>query len=138
MFGWKANPHAGPFHILSFVFIGGGFILISAAWKVLYDVQQSRSLATTGPYSYVRHPQYVGFIMVMCGFLLQWPTILTLAMFPVLTMMYVKLAWAEEQDARAAFGEAYARYAAKVPGFIPKLSRILGQSAGGFPPRLIK
>ena len=138
MFGWKANPHAGPFHILSFVFIGGGFILISAAWKVLYDVQQSRSLATTGPYSYVRHPQYVGFIMVMFGFLLQWPTILTLAMFPVLTMMYVKLAWAEEQDARAAFGEAYARYAAKVPGFIPKLSRILGQSAGGFPPRLIK
>ena len=138
MFGWKANPHAGPFHILSFVFIGGGFILISAAWKVLYDVQQSRSLATTGPYSYVRHPQYVGFIMVMCSFLLQWPTILTLAMFPVLTMMYVKLAWAEEQDARAAFGEAYARYAAKVPGFIPKLSRILGQSAGGFPPRLIK
>lgn len=138
MFGWKANPHAGPFHILSFVFIGGGFILISAAWKVLYDVQQSRSLATTGPYSYVRHPQYVGFIMVMCGFLLQWPTILTLAMFPVLTMMYVKLAWAEEQDARAAFGEAYARYAAKVPGFIPKLSRILGQSAGGFPPLLIK
>ena len=138
MFGWKANPHAGPFHILRFVFVGGGFILISAAWKVLYDVQQSRSLATTGPYSYVRHPQYVGFIMVMCGFLLQWPTILTLAMFPVLTMMYVKLAWAEEQDARAAFGEAYARYAAKVPGFIPKLSRILGQSAGGFPPRLIK
>ena len=138
MFGWKANPHAGPFHILSFVFIGGGFILISAAWKVLYDAQQSRSLATTGPYGYVRHPQYVGFIMVMCGFLLQWPTILTLAMFPVLTMMYVKLAWAEEQDARAAFGEAYARYAAKVPGFIPKLSRILGQSAGGFPPRLIK
>jgi protein-S-isoprenylcysteine O-methyltransferase Ste14 len=132
MFGWKANPHAGPFHILSFVFIGGGFILISTAWKVLYDAQQSRSLATTGPYGYVRHPQYVGFIMVMFGFLLQWPTILTLAMFPVLTMMYVKLARTEEQDARAAFRDAYARYAAEVPGFIPKLSRILGQSAGGY------
>lgn len=132
MFGWKANPHAGPFHILSFVFVGGGFILISAAWKVLYDAQQSRSLATTGPYGYVRHPQYVGFIMVMFGFLLQWPTILTLAMFPVLTMMYVKLARTEEQDARAAFRDAYARYAAEVPGFIPKLRRILGQSAGGY------
>ena len=132
MFGWKANPHAGPFHILSFVFVGGGFILISAAWKVLYDAQQSRSLATTGPYSYVRHPQYVGFILVMFGFLLQWPTILTLAMFPVLTMMYVKLARTEEQDARAAFRDAYARYAAEVPGFIPKLRRILGQSAGGY------
>jgi protein-S-isoprenylcysteine O-methyltransferase Ste14 len=126
LFGWKSNPHAGPFHILSFVFIGGGFVLIAAAWKVLYDAQQKRSLATTGPYSYVRHPQYVGFILVMFGFLLQWPTILTLAMFPVLTVMYVKLAKSEEGDARSEFGEAYARYAAEVPGFIPKPGRLLG------------
>lgn len=126
MFGWKANPHAGPFHILSFAFIGGGFLLISIAWKALYDAQQRRSLATTGPYSYVRHPQYVGFILVMFGFLLQWPTILTLAMFPVLTVMYVKLARSEERDARSEFGDAYAKYAAEVPGFIPKLGRLLG------------
>ena len=132
MFGWKANPHAGPFHILSFVFIGGGFILISAAWKVLYDAQQGRTLAVAGPYSYVRHPQYVGFILVMFGFLLQWPTILTLAMFPVLTVMYVKLARTEEQDARSEFGDAYARYAAKVPGFIPRLSRIVGERSTGY------
>jgi protein-S-isoprenylcysteine O-methyltransferase Ste14 len=133
MFGWKANPHAGPFHILSFVFIGGGFVLISAAWKVLYDAQQTRMLATTGPYSYVRHPQYVGFIMVMFGFLLQWPTILTLAMFPVLAVMYVRLARAEDLDARAEFGEAYAKYAAEVPGFIPKLGRVFGkESVGGY------
>ncbi|MEY9180538.1 isoprenylcysteine carboxylmethyltransferase family protein [Bradyrhizobium sp. USDA 313] len=132
MFGWKANPHAGPFHILSFVFIGGGFILISAAWRVLYEAQQTRSLAITGPYSYVRHPQYVGFILVMFGFLVQWPTILTLAMFPVLTVMYVRLARSEEQDARTEFGDAYARYAADVPGFIPKLSRVLGTATGGY------
>ncbi len=133
MFGWKANPHAGPFHILSFIFIGGGFLLISAAWKVLYDAQQTRSLATTGPYSYVRHPQYVGFILVMFGFLLQWPTILTLAMFPVLTVMYVKLARTEEGEAKATFGDAYDKYAAEVPGFFPKLGRVFGrQSAGGY------
>ncbi len=132
MFGWKANPHAGPFHILSFVFIGGGFILISAAWKVLYDAQQGRTLAVAGPYSYVRHPQYVGFILVMFGFLLQWPTILTLAMFPVLTVMYVRLARTEEQDARSEFADAYARYAAEVPGFIPRLSRIFGERTTGY------
>ena len=120
MFGWKANPHAGPFHLLSIAFIGGGFILISVAWKALYEAQQTRSLATTGPYSYVRHPQYVGFILVMFGFLLQWPTILTLAMFPVLVGMYVHSAHQEERDARADFGDAYDRYAARTPGWFPQ------------------
>lgn len=133
IFGWKANPHAGPFHILSFVFIGGGFVLISAAWKVLYEAQQTRSLATSGPYSYVRHPQYVGFILVMFGFLLQWPTILTLAMFPVLTIMYVKLARDEERAVLGEFGDAYDKYAAEVPGFIPRMSRLIGQrSSSGY------
>ncbi len=54
-------------------------------------------------------------------------------MFPVLTVMYVRLARNEEQDARSEFGDAYAKYAAEVPGFIPRLSRIFGQqSAGGY------
>jgi protein-S-isoprenylcysteine O-methyltransferase Ste14 len=121
LFGWKTNPHAGPFHILSLVFIGGGFILISVAWKALYEAQQTRTLATTGPYSYVRHPQYVGFILVMFGFLLQWPTILTLAMFPVLVAMYVHLAHQEEREVQAEFGEAYDRYAARTQPWFPRL-----------------
>ena len=124
LFGWKANPHFGPFHILSFVFIGGGFALLSTAWKVLYEAQKRRELATTGPYSYVRHPQYVGFVMIMFGFLLQWPTILTLAMFPVLAWMYARLARQEERDVQSTFGDAYARYAARVPGFIPHFKRV--------------
>jgi protein-S-isoprenylcysteine O-methyltransferase Ste14 len=129
MFGWKANPHFGFFHILSYVFIGLGFLLIASAWRVLFEAQRSRALATTGPYSYIRHPQYVGFILVMLGFLVQWPTILTLAMFPVLTFMYVKLAQNEERESLATFGDVYRRYMAQVPGFVPRLRRVLGQAS---------
>jgi protein-S-isoprenylcysteine O-methyltransferase Ste14 len=122
LLGWKANPHFGPFHLLSFAFIGGGFVLIARAWRVLYEAQRKGELATTGPYAHLRHPQYAGFILIMFGFLLQWPTLLTLVMFPVLVWMYVRLARSEEGEAEAEFGETYRAYARRVPAFLPRLS----------------
>lgn len=121
--GWKTNPHFGPFHILSFLLIGAGFWLISAGWQRLYAAQRRHELATDGIYAFMRHPQYVGFILIMLGFLLQWPTLLTLVMFPVLVIMYVRLAMLEEREAIAEFGDAYRQYMKEVPAFIPRLRR---------------
>ena len=121
MFGWRVNPHFGPFHILSSIFIFGGFIMLSSAWKVLYEAQQARRLATTGLYARMRHPQYVAFIVIMFGFLLQWPTLITLVMFPILVWVYVRLAKSEERDALAEFGSEYERYSDRTPAFVPAL-----------------
>ena len=129
LFGWKANPHFGPFHLVSFAFIGGGFWLLASAWRVLYQAQRQGTPATTGPYAYVRHPQYSAFILIMVGFLIQWPTLLTLAMFPVLVVMYLRLARREEQEVEAQFGVEYRNYARSVPGFVPRLRPVRRERA---------
>lgn len=124
LFGMSMDPHWSPFHILSFVFIGGGFILIATAWPVLHDAQRDGQLAMTGPYARLRHPQYAGFALIMIGFFLQWPTLVTGLMLPVLLIMYWRLAKREETEVEATFGEQYRRYARQVPAFIPRLFRI--------------
>lgn len=127
LLGFKGNPHLNPIHIASNLIIVGGFIVLSSAWRVLFQAQRTSTLATTGAYSYIRHPQYVAFILIMFGFLLQWPTLVTLVMFPILVTVYVRLAHREDREVRAAFGHAWDEYAAQTPGFVPRLRRRGGQ-----------
>ncbi|HEX4940721.1 MAG TPA: isoprenylcysteine carboxylmethyltransferase family protein [Candidatus Kapabacteria bacterium] len=120
LFGWSGNPHFGPFHLLSSAFLVGGFWVLASAWKVLFEAQRTDRLATTGAYRYVRHPQYGGFVLIMFGFLLQWPTLVTLIMFPILVFMYLRLAKTEETWMQARFGDEYRHYAAQTPAFFPR------------------
>jgi protein-S-isoprenylcysteine O-methyltransferase Ste14 len=119
LLGAKGDPHASPLHIASYVFLGFGFYLLSSAWHVLYQAQRRNALATTGPYARIRHPQYVAFVLILLGFLLQWPTLLTLVMFPVLALMYGRLSITEEAQMREQFGAAFDAYTARTPRFLP-------------------
>ena len=65
----------------------------------------------------------------MAGFLFQWPTLLTLLMFPILVVAYTRLAISEEREVRAQFGTEYEEYAARTPRFIPRLRRRQATSA---------
>jgi protein-S-isoprenylcysteine O-methyltransferase Ste14 len=120
LLGFKGDPYIDPLHIVSYLMIMTGFIILSYAWRVLHTAQQERRLASTGAYAIVRHPQYAGFVLIMLGFLFQWPTLLTLLMFPALVYMYYRLALREERDSREAFGEAWDEYAARTPRFFPR------------------
>jgi protein-S-isoprenylcysteine O-methyltransferase Ste14 len=123
LLGEKGNPHFGVLHIASYLLLGYGFYLLSKAWHVLFSAQGAGTLATTGPYAHIRHPQYVAFVLILLGFLLQWPTLLTLLMFPILLIMYARLAAAEETEMQARFGDAYAEYALHTPRFLPRRNK---------------
>ena len=122
MFDWRANPPFGLFQIASTVLIVGGFIFLAAAWSVRHKAQQRGELAKTGVYARLRHPEYAAFVVIMIGFLLQWPTLITLAMFPILLILYVRLARSEEHEALKRFGESYLRYQAETPAFFPRIA----------------
>jgi protein-S-isoprenylcysteine O-methyltransferase Ste14 len=129
LLGFEGDPHLNPIHIASNLLIVAGFILLSAAWRVLFKAQQTGTLATTGPYARIRHPQYAAFIVIMFGFLLQWPTLLTLAMFPVLVTVYLRLAHREEREVAAEFGMAWQEYAAATPRWVPRIGGRLSAGA---------
>ena len=93
--------------------------MLASAWRVLHKAQQARDLAVEGLYARIRHPQYAAFIVIMFGFLLQWPTLPTLVMFPILVFVYTRLARREEQAALEDFGEPYREYMRRTPAFIP-------------------
>lgn len=137
LIGWQGDPHLSPFHLASYVLVGAGFWLIAAAWQVLHDAARTDQLAVSGPYAWVRHPQYDGFLLIMVGFLLQWPTIPTLLMFPILVVVYTRLARAEEREVATRFGQQWRDYAACTPAFVPAGGRPHPAVAPDRPPEVV-
>jgi len=113
-------------HPLSIVMLVIGGFLVIYGWRAVFLA--GRGLVTTGVYAHVRHPQYLGFLVLTLGMLVQWVTLPTLLMWPLLVILYYRLARQEEKDIEAEFGEKYKEYTTKVSMFLPlqKLKRIRG------------
>jgi len=106
---------------LSLVLLVAGYILLSRGWRQVHDAHGR--LVTDGLYAYARHPQYTGLFLVIAGFLVQWPTLLTVLMAPVLVYAYVRLAQSEERQMLEQFGDPYREYRRRVPAFFPPLKQ---------------
>ena len=130
LIGWRGDPHVSPFHLAAYAAIILGFGMLAAAWRQLYAAQLVGELATEGIYARIRHPQYTGFLLIMIGFLLMWPTIPTLIMFPVLVYVYRRLSASEETEMRARFGDTWHDYAVRTPRFLPRVSGEQGAASG--------
>lgn len=104
---------------ISIIFIGIAFLLIAWGWFQIY--RSKGKLVTTSLYSIIRHPQYLGLILIILGFNIQWPTLPTIGMAPILIFIYLRLARIGEKELEKEFGEIYRNYLKKVPPFIPKI-----------------
>ncbi len=107
-------------HIISNLIIFGGLLLLHQGWKLIHQAD-GEALVTEGIYSKIRHPQYSGLFLITIGFLLQWPSVSTIVMWPILMFAYYKLAMREERDVEKKFGDEFVKYKKSVPAFVPSL-----------------
>ena len=103
---------------IGYIITGAGLLLVIAGWRPIY---RTDNMVISGPYRLLRHPQYLGFLLITGGWLIHWPTIPTIIMWPILVFLYYKLAKKEEKEMEERFGEKYREYKQSVPMFIPKL-----------------
>jgi protein-S-isoprenylcysteine O-methyltransferase Ste14 len=119
------NLFYNVFHFYIFpaskVILGVGMILAIYGWKQIYQAKDK--LATTGLYAKIRHPQYVGFLLITLGLNIQWLTIITIALWPLLALLYYRLAKTEDREVEAKFGDEFRKYKQAVPAFFPRLRK---------------
>ena len=119
--GIKGDPHFNIIHFISNILIFGGILIIAQAWDTLYKSRKKNILATSGLYRYLRHPQYLAFILIIIGFLLQWPTLITLIMAPILIARYIRLGKNEEKIMLKIYGNKFTVYKKETPSYFPSL-----------------
>lgn len=114
-----------PIRILGSLLILAGFVLIYLGWRKIFAKQDR--LVTTGIYSHIRNPQYLGLMLLTFGQLVQWPTLLGTILWPLVVLIYLRLSHREEQYLKKSYGEEFVNYKKETPAFFPRIKlRSLG------------
>jgi methanethiol S-methyltransferase len=110
--------------VLGYVLLFVGIGLFAQGWRELYRAQKEKRLATGGLYAFVRHPQYTGLFVGLFGEgVVHWPTVFSVALFPVIVLVYWLLARREEKRVLQEFGDEYRAYMRRVPMFLPRIGQ---------------
>ena len=123
---WSTLVGIGPTSMLISMLLGYSLALIGIGifikgWREVYRARKDNRLVTGGLYRLVRHPQYTGLFLALFGEgIVHWPTIFSVALFPVIVLAYYFLARKEERDMVGRFGEEYRAYQRRVPMFVPR------------------
>ena len=123
---WSTLLDVGPLGMMlsmvaGYVLLFIGIGLFAQGWRELYRARKEKRLATDGLYALVRHPQYTGLFVGLFGEgIVHWPTVFSVALFPVIVLVYVLLARSEEKRVLAEFGDEYRAYQERVPMFLPR------------------
>ena len=111
--------------VISNALIWGGIAIMAGGWRQIHRAQGAP--VTEGLYGRIRHPQYLGLLMIIAGLLVQWPTIISVLMAPFLVWSYLRLARREEREMETRFGAVYRTYKESVPAFIPRWPILLNR-----------
>lgn len=87
------------------------------------ETHRAEKVITTGIYSRVRHPQYLGDIVVHVGFTFLLSAFFSLVFTPLIILVNYLNCWKEEKELIKEFGKEYEDYKKNVPMLIPKLRK---------------
>lgn len=102
--------------------ITSGFAALGTSGRVK-EAPEAAELNTTGPYSLVRNPLYVGRIVNYTGLaMLSGSLAYSLAVFVLSVLIYIRISQYEAAFLRGKFGAAFEKWAAETPLLLPRLT----------------
>jgi protein-S-isoprenylcysteine O-methyltransferase Ste14 len=97
-------------------------VLARGRYSVAWEMPEDQQLVTWGPYRYVRHPSYMGYMLMFSGLFLVWLNLV--ALVPMTGIPgYMALAKPEEELLMSRFGQMYQEYMRSTGRFIPRIGR---------------